>query len=535
MIVMKKKALVVLLVALPLFVVAYRPTKRHHVEHFYPKTPSALSYDIAGYFLKARDYFGVVADSAQVRALVVPHAGYSYSGLSAASAYQVLFEQDVDGKQVKNKKIKRVIILAPSHSVGFDGVALPEYGIYETPLGGIPVDTNAVDQLVKDRPLFKLVDRVHDKEHSLEVQLPFLQSTIADFKIVPLIIGRLADDDYERIVRKLKPFMDDTTLVVVSSDFTHHGHIYHYQKFSKDIFYHVRRLDSAVIETILDKSYTGFDDFFKRQWPTVCGKTGIMVLLKMIEDGVLNDVEGRLASYYTSPQMTAAQSRGYYRLFETVADSLMRNSVSYAGIVFTKQKVANMPLRERLTGYEQRALLQSARDVIYNEFMTGHNKLDEWLCEPVLTPQLKGKAGAFVTLKARQGNLRGCVGSIRALDPLYFTVLQNAKSAAFRDSRFAPLRIRELSSVTIDITVLEPPRPVASYHDIKLGTHGIILKKEGRAAVFLPQVPGQFGWDLPTTLTHLSEKAGLLPDAWKQGSAFEVFEGFEFAEHPMIR
>jgi len=136
-----------------------------------------------------------------------------------------------------------------------------------------------------------------------------------------------------------------------------------------------------------------------------------------------------------------------------------------------------------------------------------------------------------VTLKTKRGGeLRGCIGSIMPTQPLYLTVLDKAKAAAFHDTRFAPLTHSELDKVVIDITMLAPPHRVGSYKDIVLGRDGIILEKHGRSAVFLPHVPTEFGWTLPATLQQLSMKAGLAKDAWQHGATYEVFEGFEFKE-----
>jgi len=204
---------------------------------------------------------------------------------------------------------------------------------------------------------------------------------------VPLLVGSLQEKEYAIAADALRSLIDEQTMVVVSSDFTHHGRNYGYQPFTKDIFYQIRRLDSAVIEAILDESYRACDTVLKQTGATVCGSSGIKLLMKMIERGFLGEVEGRLTSYYTSGQVGVARTRGFdlQKLFENVADSQMANSVSYAGIIFTQQKLMNMPLSERLTGYEQGALLLSAREIIANAFKAGTSKLPELFLAPVLT------------------------------------------------------------------------------------------------------------------------------------------------------
>ncbi len=142
---------------------------------------------------------------------------------------------------------------------------------------------------------------------------------------------------------------------------------------------------------------------------------------------------------------------------------------------------------------------------------------------------MKKKMGAFVTLH-KDGNLRGCIGEIIPVRSLYEAVLNRAVSSAFSDYRFNPLQKNELNKIDIEISALTPPKEIASWKNIKIGKHGVILRKNGRSAVFLPQVAPEHGWNLQTTLTHLSKKAGLRPDDWKKDATFFVFEADVFGE-----
>ncbi|MCF7838797.1 MAG: AmmeMemoRadiSam system protein A [Candidatus Marinimicrobia bacterium] len=147
------------------------------------------------------------------------------------------------------------------------------------------------------------------------------------------------------------------------------------------------------------------------------------------------------------------------------------------------------------------------------------------------TPAESLVQGAFVTLY-RDGRLRGCVGEIMPQRPLCEAVLGQAVNPAFHDGRFMPCTAPELKEVSVEISALSPPCEVTDYSAIALGRHGIVLSKSGRSAVFLPQVPGEQGWDLPCTLTHLARKAGLPPDAWKINAHFQVFEATVFRDDP---
>ncbi len=142
---------------------------------------------------------------------------------------------------------------------------------------------------------------------------------------------------------------------------------------------------------------------------------------------------------------------------------------------------------------------------------------------------VKVPRAAFVTLK-KQGQLRGCIGDIFPQRPLYKSVITNAIYAAFGDRRFTPLQKDEYDQIEIEISALTPPSAVASAQAIRIGTDGMVMKKGGRSAVFLPQVAPEQGWDLETTLANLSMKAGLAPDAWKDGASFQVFQAEVFGE-----
>jgi len=250
-----------------------------------------------------------------------------------------------------------------------------------------------------------------------------------------------------------------------------------------------------------------------------------------MEKGVLGGISSRLTSYYTSAQVQDVRQAKFFKVLPD-DDDLIQNSVSYAGLVFTKENLVLRDPQDRFTGYEKRALLAFARDTLTNEFEA--EKTREFLLFPIMSDGMRFAVGAFVTL-AKDDQLRGCIGQVWTGSPLFETVSEMAKAAAFYDERFTPLTKAELADVGIGITILTPPYPVSSYNDIQLGVHGIILKKrlaDGtvKRAVFLPQVPGMFDLDLARTLCALSIKAGLDKEAWRDGCEFEVFEGFEVKE-----
>lgn len=492
---------------------------------WYPQNKQELVRVLDDYSKKyAHKNFPVPVTPHTIRAIIAPHAGLRYSGPCAATAFGPLL-----GKNgVKNRVINRVVILAPSHQASFDGIALPDFASYKTVLGTIPVDSTAIKQLAKSG-LFKVLNDPFLYEHSVEIELPFLQHTIKKFTLVPLIVGAVGEADIEQIAGVLAKIVTDKTLVVVSSDFVHHGQSYGYEKFSHDILDQVRQIDSQAVQAIGAQSRAAFDRVIAQTGATICGRDPIRILLALLETGVLGTLESRLTCYYASPQIEKSRDN----LLKPVPDQDSRTSVSYVGLIFTTEKLADKPIIDRLTGYEKRALLALARRLIANQFAIKKQQIADGLLWPIASRGLSAPAGAFVTLKTKNGELRGCVGRIETSEPLYKTVTQVARDAAFHDSRFTPLMAAELDQIVLDISILEPPVSVQSWRDIIVGKHGVVLTANQRAhsAVFLPQVATEQGWDLPTMLTQLALKAGLPGEAWQDKTTrFKVFEGCEIAE-----
>lgn len=516
--------------------------KAHLPEGWYTLEKQALTQEIGQYLALAAQAFPCPVAEQDVRALIVPHAGHRYSGLCAATSYQTLLEPDqtLPLEQRKNKTIKRVIILSPSHTHFFNGVALPDYTAYKTVLGTINVDTGAI-AILKKNNVYKEFPDAHHKEHAIEIQLPFLQETIADFTIVPLIVGHLKDEDeIDELCQRLERIIDPQTLVVVSSDFTHYGQAYEYTPFVTDVIPHLRSLDGLAISTLMQQSFPLFSTFLTQTNATICGREAIKVFLALVsKKSFKQNLTAQLTCYYTSPQIQAVgelKSSNCSKLLANIDVNPTLSSVSYAGMVFSNAPSTECPPDQRLTGYEKQSLLILARTTLENSFLPKSQQLALHFLNPVVTPALQQSVGAFVTLTTKKKTLRGCIGRIITTEPLYKTVQTMALAAAFQDSRFSALTEEELGHVILDITVLTKPKKIESYNDIELGKHGIILHKHNEqgqeigSALFLPQVPREQRWDLETTLEELSHKAGFAYDAWQKDCSFEIFEGFEIKE-----
>ncbi len=435
-------------------------------------------------------------------ALIQPHAGYLYSGSVAAFG----------AKAVAGRKYDRVIILGPTHRVYLKNkICLPQADGMRTPLGTVEIDQAALKELQKF-PFVMSDDRVLQGEHSVQIQLPFLQAALAaGFKVVPIVVGQLDPEYAKKIARAVAANLTPSTLVVVSSDFTHFGRNFDFVPFQDKIPEKLRKLDLDAFELIRSKDCAKFTKYIADTGATICGEAPIRILLEMLPD----NADVRLLKYTTS-----AEANGDYS-----------HSVSYvSAVVDGKWDPAVKPNEnDFLTDAEKKTLLSIARESIEYVFKNRKTVPSDYFASRI-TENMKKKMGCFVTLKIDE-NLRGCIGEIQPFRELYRAVMARAVDSAFRDQRFRPLTPDELRSVEIEISALTPAKPVASWKDIVIGKHGMTITKDGHSAVFLPQVAPEQGWNLEETLTYLSQKAGLAPDAWKSPDAsFTVFEAIVFNE-----
>lgn len=473
-----------------------------HLQGWYPTNPQSLRNTMQELDKIAEASFG--ANLSPVRCMIAPHAGYAYSGDVAVAAYRLL----------KGSVVRRVIVLAPSHRVPFAGIAIPAFELYETPLGSVKIDQAIIKQLKSD-PLFVENQHVYRVEHSFEMQLPLIQTYLPQAAVVPLIVGELSLEQIRNVATALIPFIDLTTLVVVSSDFTHYGKKFGYTPVHDFIQQRIMQLDSGALQAIQNYSMESFLSYVSKTGATICGRTPIAILVTLLKQGVFGDVVPQLVAYKTSAEITGQKDE----------------SVSYVGMVFVERRAQHVAQKDQLTMYDKRALLACARATLQQLF---EKKLPQELSYPIITKQNSKQQGVFVTLY-KKGLLRGCIGRTTTQDPIYKSVIAMTRASALEDSRFSPVTAAELPDLTISISVLTDPKPIKSYKDIVIGRDGIIVTQGTQTALFLPHVATEFGWDLPTTLSQLSKKAGLPADAWKKGDVqFEVFEAVDFSEAEFV-
>ncbi|MEI8046691.1 MAG: AmmeMemoRadiSam system protein B [Bacteroidota bacterium] len=459
---------------------------------FYPSDSAELQRTLKKLFSKAPE---LVADS-EVRAIISPHAGYVFSGEVAAAAFKQLDPE---------KEYKTIFVIGSSHRNSFAGGSVYSIGNYITPLGTVKTDFETAQKLVAENKVLAFDPHYHNAEHSIEVQIPFLQYYLEkDFKIVAILLGTQNKETCRQIAAALKPYFSPENLFVISTDFSHYPAYSDAVKTDKkmadaiatnDPAYFIQALDSCTEKKVANLSTSCCS------WPCV------LTLMYLTEDK--DDIAYKQLMYKNSGDSEYGEKNrvvGYYAL----------------SVVQKKQDTMS------LTETEKKELLL-ARNTI--QFFLAEKGIPEMDFKS-LSPALCIKAGAFVTLK-KQGQLRGCIGHFDANEPLCKTVQQMAVAAATRDSRFSAVTAKEMNLIDIEISVLTPLQKIQDVNQIRLGTDGIYIKKGFRSGTFLPQVATDTGWNLEEFLGHCArDKAGIGWDGWKEENAeIFVYQAIVFGEN----
>lgn len=444
---------------------------------FYPASQSELEKNIDRLTHNAKFTKVNIPYHKKLKALIMPHAGYIYSGYTAAHASLVLHENQFD----------KVILIGPDHKIGFKNASISEATAYQTPLGLVKLHEDTA-RLRKHSELFQTIPASDRREHSLEVILPFLQRYLKEFTLIPIVMGPC---DIEQAVSKISPLIDDNTLLVASSDLSHY--LPYEEATAKD-----KETNQMIVNLESDK-------LFKCE-NCACGKIPILILLNMAHQYKWQPI----VLHYSNSGDTAG-SRSNVVGYTTIA--------FYGGSIMQKKKHSSQKFNKK----QGNALLKLARHTIMKRFGRQINKAEsKSLSEDLKDNDFKAHRGVFVTLK-KNHQLRGCIGSLTATESIIDGIKDNAINAAFHDPRFPSLTDSELDQVDIEVSILTEPQPL-EYIDhadliskLRVNVDGVIIRKGLARATFLPQV-----WEqLPKPeefLSHLCAKAGLPSNSWENNN-----------------
>ncbi len=442
---------------------------------FYPADPKELSKMIDDLLAQATP----PPVDGEILAAVAPHAGYPFSGPVAAWTYAAL----------KGRKYSRVIVIAPSHYVGFGFTSVYDGDAYTTPLGRIRVDKEFARRLAKMGPTIALSDKGHQfdagaPEHSVEVELPWLQKVLGNFELVPIVMGDQSYESSRALGVALATLLHNQhdTLVLASSDLSHY-HTYD----------QAETIDHKTLHALEAWDYLSMSrNFGSRVWEA-CG--GAPIAAAMIYAERMGASQAEVLRYANSGDVNGDHSR----------------VVGYSADLFIKSAhAADSVSPFSLTDQEKAELLAVARKSV--EYMI-ENK-NPYAPQPSTSETLNREYGAFVTL-TEGGELRGCIGYTSPIKPLYMTVRDTATLAALRDPRFPPVSASELPRLAYEISVLSSLRRVTNLEQIKVGRDGLLIKNADSEGLLLPQVPVEQKWDRQTFLEETCRKAGMDLNCWK--------------------
>jgi MEMO1 family protein len=461
---------------------------------FYSADKQTLNSDLSKLFASCRK----TPASWNVRAIITPHAGYVFSGKIAAAAYHSIPENSV---------YKNIFIIGSSHIMLFEGASVYNAGDYVTPLGKVPVNREIADKLISENKVFNFPVDAHLNEHSIEVQVPFIQDYFKENpRIVPIIIGTQNQATVKKIAEALKPYFTTENLFVISSDFSHYPS---YENAKRTDSLTAQSIESGKPETFLYTLRKNSEEGVPGLATSMCGWTSGLTLLYLIEGNKNLKIEHiDYSNSGDSPYGNKSEVVGYhaFAVIDTQEKTVKSDNQS-TDIVFTRAeknqlfKIAENSIRTML--YENKRIAIDEKEV---------------------TENLKKQLGAFVTLKVN-GALRGCIGRFISSDPLYNVVRESALSSAFEDPRFTPLTKEEFEKTEIEITVLGPLKKINDISEIILGKHGIYIKKGLRSGTMLPQVATENKWTVEEFLGYTArDKAGIGWTGWKDAEIF-IYEG----------
>lgn len=485
---------------------------------WYPADPSRLQASVEAYVSQA----DLESIPGRLVGVIVPHAGYVYSGAVAGYAFRALQQAGCAGHTIA--------VIGDTHSgSGSAEIAVWAAGGFDTPLGTIPVDREVAHALVAADERIEFDRKAFQMEHPVENQLPFIQAVCPEARIVPIVIrqpsqsGSRCLENAQLLAQALvEAFAGRPALLVASTDLSHYHPYEEAQRMDEVALQAIASLDPQAVadspQRCAELGLGGSDPL------TMCSPGAVMTALIAAR---LMGADRATVLYYANSGDVPIGERDQVVGYGAVALWQADNQPANQPIGFTVPSTlpeSNDPLP--ISPEAERELLALARRTA-EQFLTTESLPAFETDDPALLQPL----GAYVTYE-REGELRGCLGRLEGDRPAYLNVQYAALAAALGDPRFPAITAEELDELTLEITLLQPMHQIESPEELQIGRDGILMRvgeKEG--ALFLPQVPLQQGWDLEDTLLNLCRKAGLPDDAWQRPDAqFYVFAGQWFGE-----
>ncbi|MFC1808302.1 AmmeMemoRadiSam system protein B [Candidatus Omnitrophota bacterium] len=472
--------------------------------YFYTEDEKVLSKQVRSFIDRA----DTKEIDGEIIALIAPHAGYRYSGGVAGYAFETL----------KDRSYKTVIIVAPSHHSGFEGLAVLDKDAYRTPLGDVPIDREITKELLNFSDKINNYEKPFLKEHAAEVQIPFLQESLKDFKIVVILTGYPTYDTYKLLTDVLTDIgrHKKGVLLVASSDLSHHNADIKARKIDKDTLENISRFSPSELFIKLSKMPRG---------ERPCGGAGIVGVMMASKNLGADKIE--ILKYATSGDASGDKTAvvGYtsavlYKLSPEAKKKLRDKENNKKDT--TKEKDMGSFLskeqKEKLLFIARKTLESYIRDKKMPEF-------DE------KDPLLNEEMGAFVTLH-KNGKLCGCIGNMIGRGPLHATIRDMSIASSTQDHRFSSVKADELDDIDIEISVLSPMEKIDDPDKIIMGKHGVMVREGIRSGVYLPQVATETGWDRDEFMNSLCVyKAGIPATSWKDGTCdIYIFSAEVFGE-----
>ena len=448
---------------------------------FYSSNKEELSSQVKGLLHESENF-----SKESVSAIIVPHAGYVFSADTASVAYKTL-----------HKKYKNIFLIGSSHHVNFDGASIYSEGNYKTPLGEVKVNQTIVSKLIESSSLITYSADAHSKEHTLEVQLPFLQTIYGDdLSIVPIIMATSNYETIQKVAQVLKPYFNDDNLFVISTDLSHYPS-----------YEDAKRVDTLTLNGLTKNNSQEFIDAIIKNEKSLtsnlqtsaCGWASLLTLLEFTKN---QDYRYELLKYKNS------------------GDSIYGDKEQVVG--YSALRVYKQTDEFFLSEDEKKELLGLAKLSLY-EATLKHQKVN--IDKDRVSAKLHQNLGAFVTLY-RDGNLRGCIGRFEPNQSLYSVVIDMAIAAAQNDTRFEVVKADELDKLDIEISVLTPRKKIASIGEIEIGKHGIYVQKGFQTGTYLPHVATQMNWNAEQFVSSCAKE--------KAGIEFKSYEELELSTYEAI-